>query len=105
MGIDGKAQLGLCRPGQTSEHLVGSLDHGAAVGTDEMGVGVRSKQVARWTVTEVGVGDDPEVLEVLEIAVDGGQVDVGRPSLHGCGEGLGTHMAVGLEEHLEEDAA
>ena len=72
-----EAEPGLGRPGQTPEELVGGLDHRPAGLADEVGVGERGELVGGRAVPEVGVDDHAEVLEVLEVAVDGREVDVG----------------------------
>ncbi len=56
-------------------------------------------------MTQVGVFDDAQLLELLQIPVDGGEMDVGGPPLDGCGQLFGGQMAVRLEEDLENDPA
>ncbi len=56
-------------------------------------------------MSQVGVGDHAEMLEFLEIAVDGGEVHIGGPLLDRLGQLLGAHVAIGLKQHLETGSA
>ena len=69
------------RPDQRVGHVDVGLGHRAAVAADQVEVVVAGRRVVgRRTVTEVGVGDQAELLEQLEGAVDGRDVDAAAPS-------------------------
>ena len=55
-----------------------------------MAVHGRGQVVGGGAVPEVGVHDDPEALKLLEVPVDGREVDVGGLGLHLGGEFLGA---------------
>jgi hypothetical protein len=75
--IDGKSQLTLGLACQILEQLVLRLDTLAALIADEVGVGVGCQLVGDRPVTEVRVGDDAQLLQLLKVPVDGGEMDVG----------------------------
>ena len=77
MGVDGEPEVPLGLPGQFVEQVVPRLDALSALGTDQMAVGVGRQLVGHRTVAEMGVAHDAELLQLLEVPVDGGRVDVG----------------------------
>lgn len=88
-GIDGEVPL----EGQSLDQIVGEAlerrDDLAAAVADDMDVPVVRGAVRGSPVIEVGVGHDAQVLEKLQGAVDGSQVDVGS----GSGDLLGRAVA------------
>ena len=78
------------------EELLGCLNDRPAGLADEVPVALGGEVVGRRAMAEMGMDDDTEPLELLEVAIDGRQVHIGRESLHlGC-EVLGRVMgAVG----------
>jgi hypothetical protein len=48
--------------------------------------------------------DDAQLLEILQIPVDGREVDIGRPGLNPAGQLLSRLMAVSLKDRLEQQA-
>jgi hypothetical protein len=52
-------------------------------------------------MAEVGVDDDPETLELVQVSVDRGDVHPGCPSLYRSRQLLGGQVALGAEEHLQ----
>ena len=74
--LEAEAPLGTL--GHRLEQVVRSLDRRAAHLADEVAVGLGRQVVGRRAVPEVGVDDDAEALELLEVAIHRGGVDVGR---------------------------
>jgi hypothetical protein len=56
-------------------------------------------------VAEVGVDDDAEPFELLQVPVDGGQMHVGRVGLHFDRQLLGRTVLTVVEERLEEQSS
>ena len=95
-----KSKRDLRRSRQAFEDLVGCLDHGAALFADEVAMGPGGQVVGGRAVPEMGVDDDPEALEVVEVSIDRRDVDLGRLRLdlgarapRRC-DGLGTRRAL-----------
>jgi len=88
--VDLEVESGRGEARQPSKDLVGSLDHGAARLTDEMPVSSCGQMVRGWTVSEMGVDDDAQALQIVENPVDGRHVDLGRDHLD-----LGTELVGG----------
>jgi hypothetical protein len=76
-------------------HPGGGVDDRAAVMAHDVDVIVLGRAVGRRAVVEVGVPHQTELLEQLQGAVHGGQVDLGRGvrDLFGCGVTHRTHGA------------
>ena len=91
--------------GEADEQLVGCLDRAAAVLAHEMAMGAGGQVVGGRAVPEVGMDDDPEPFELLEVPVDGGEVDVGSSRLDDGRQILGAVMARVVEDGLQEQAA
>lgn len=77
-GVDGEAVVALGGGSQSAEEILRGLEHGSAGLADEMAVGLGGQMVGGRSVSEMGVDDDPEPFELVEIPVNGGQMDVGR---------------------------
>ena len=71
VGIDGEAEPGLGVRGQATEQGVGCLDHLSALLTDEVPVGRTGQVVRRRPVPEVGVDDDAQSFQLVQVAIDG----------------------------------
>ena len=80
--VDGETEAGAGLPGEGGEHLRGRLDRRPASLAHEVAVGRRGQMVGGRPVAEVGVDYHTEALELVEVAVDGGHVDVRHPPLH-----------------------
>jgi hypothetical protein len=102
-GIDRESKARSNGSGQVREQLDRSLDHRSALLTDEVGVGICGELVCRRAVPEVRVHDHAEPLELIEIAIDGRQVDVRGARLDSFRKLLGGQMLLGLEKGLEQD--
>ena len=100
-----KPSLAFTDCGQAPEELVRGLQGRPARLADEVAVGQGSQLVGGGAVPKVGVDDDAELLEVLQVAVDGRDVDLGRPRLYRLGQVLGTAVLARLEEHLQQGPA
>ena len=59
--------------------------------------------IRRRAVPEMGVHDDAEALQLVEVAVDGGEVDVGGLGLHFAGELLGRPVAFRREQRAQQE--
>ena len=92
------------RSARLDEQLVGCHERRAAVFAHEVAMGAGGQVVGGGTVPEVGMDDDPEPFEFLEIAVDGRQMHVGRPFLDDRGEVLRAVVTGVVEDGLEEQA-
>ena len=103
MRVDGEPELALGLAGQFGEELISRFDPLPAPVADEVGMGVRGQQVGGRPMAQMGVLDDAQLLELLQIAVDGREMDIGGPLLHRRGQGFGRQMAVRVEEDLEDD--
>ena len=66
------------------------LRHRAALLADEMSVGRRSDVVRRWSVAEVDVLDNAESLQLVQVAVDRREMNIGRFRLDGGGDLFGS---------------
>ncbi len=103
--VDGETQLGPGRAGEALEKLVGCLQGDPATLANEVRMGKGGQLVSGGAVAQMGVDDDPEVLEVVQAPVDGGHVDPGCPFLDGRGQLLGGEVGVGVKKNVEQDAA
>jgi hypothetical protein len=102
-GVDGEPVAGPGSGGEGLEEADGRLEGGAALLADEVAVGLVGEVVVGRAVSEVGVVDEAEPLELVEVAVDGGQVDVGGEGLHVGGQLLGRAVgASGVEAAKEQ---
>jgi hypothetical protein len=101
-GVDAEAVLRHRRLAQLGEQRRGDLGEAPAAFADEMAVVDRSHVVDRRSVAEVGVGDDAELLELLEIAVDGRRVDIWSSGLDRARERLRGRVLGALEEGTNE---
>jgi len=103
--IDVEVELRLRRPRQAQEDLVGRLDHGAALFADEMAVSTRSEMVRGGAVAEMGMDDDAQPLQVVEVAVDRRDVDIGSDGLDLGAQFLGGAVSSGIEQRVQEQDA
>ena len=103
--VDGEPELGPSFPGQVVEERVGDLNQLAALLADEMPVHRRRQVVGRRPVPEMGMDVEAQPLELIEVAVDGGDVDVGSLGLDLVTELLGRPVTFGGEEGTEEEAS
>ena len=104
-GIDPEAVVTLGGAGQGPEEILGSLEHGPARLADEMAVRLRRQMVRGRAVPEMGMDDDPEPLQFVQVAVDGRQVDVGSGSLDRGRQLFGRPVGASLEEAAEQQAS
>jgi len=93
VGVDCEPVLpeGLCR--QRREEPIADFEHRSALFADEMAVCCRGEVIGRGAMSQVDVGDDSEPLKLLEVAVDGREVDVGCFELDLGDEILGCPVA------------
>jgi len=103
--LEREAELGVQPPPECFEHLIRHLDHRIAALAHEMVVGVVDKVVHGRTVAEVDVVDDAEPFEVLEEAVDGRFVDVGKEGLDPSGELCSRGVVSVVDERLQDGAS
>jgi len=102
--VDGEPELRASFPGQAVEEAVGDLYQLAALLADEVPVHRRRQVIRRRTVSEVGMDDETEPLELIEVAIDGRDVDVGSLALDLVAELFGRPVAIGCEERTEQEA-
>ena len=76
----------------------------AALLAQEVPVDGARQVVGGRAVTEVRVHDDAEALELIEVAIDGREVDVGVLRLHLGGQLFGCPVTAGGEECPEQNA-
>ena len=88
---------------KSSKDLVRSLDHGPALLTDEVSVRPCGQMVGGGTVSEMGVDDDAQALQIVEIPVDGRHVDLGRDGLDLGPQFVGGPVPRGSEQRVEEE--
>lgn len=88
---------------EPSKDLVRSLDHRAAFLTDEVPVRPCGQMVGGGTVSEMGVDDDAQALQIVEISVDGRHVDFGRDRLDLGPQFVGGPVPRGSEQRVEEE--
>ena len=100
--VDGKAESLLRRPIQTPKEIVGHIDDRAAALANQVAVRMLGQVVGGGAVSEMGVHDHAELLQFIEIAVDGRDVHIWRLGLHSPCQILCRHMPRCLEEDLEE---
>ena len=80
----------------------GNLEHGTALFAGQVSVH-RSRDVIDGRVlVEVGVDDDPQLLELFEDPVHGGGADVGLELLDLVGDLVGSLVAGGADQDLGE---
>ena len=94
----------LARSARLDEQLVRRLDRVATVFADEVAMGTGGQVVRGRPMPEMGMDDDAEPLQLLQVAIDRRQVDVGGPRLDEDGEVLGAVVAGVVEDGLEEQA-
>jgi hypothetical protein len=70
-----------------------------------MTVGLSCQVVRGWSVTQMSVDHDTEALELVEVPVDRGQVDVGGELLNGLGQVLRRAVGTTFEELLKQEPA
>jgi hypothetical protein len=104
-GVDLESEALACGFGQAPEELVRRLHRCATGLAHEMAVGTGGQMVGRRSVTEVRVDHDAELLEFLEIPVDGGQGHVRCLDLDGLDKVFGCLVARSLEQGLEQEPA
>src|SRR5271168_4397842 len=75
MWVDVESEAGSGRPGESGEDLVGSFDHGLALLAHQVAMGAGRQVIRGRTVPEVGVDDDAEAFQLVEIPVDRRKVD------------------------------
>ena len=95
-GIDAEAVVDVSAArARVAEEILGGLEHRPAGLADQMAVGLGGQVVGGRAVAQVGVDDDPEPLELVEVAVDGREVDVGGRGLDLGGQLFGRAVAGG----------
>ena len=94
----------LARSARLTNSSSGALTAVAAVFAHEVAMGTGGQVVRGRTMPEMGMDDDAEPLQLLEVAIDGRQVHVGGPRLDDGGEVLGAVVARVVEDGLEEQA-
>ncbi len=82
VGVDVKAEASPGGSRQTLKHLVRYLYHGSATLAHQMAMGESSQVIGGRPMTEMGMDHNAESFQLVEVAVDGGQIDVRAP---GCG--------------------
>ena len=102
MGIDGETELLLGAVGQVREQFVRCLDRLATVFAYEVAMGACGQVVRGRSVSEMGMDDNSESFQLLQVAIDRRQVDVRRSRLEDGGKVLGTVMVRIIEYGLEE---
>ena len=96
------ALASLARP---RNRRVGRLDHLPALLADEVPVRRSREVVRRGPVAKVRVDDHAQSLELVEVAIDGRKVDVGRLLLHLGRQVLRRVVALGVEQGPQQQAA
>jgi hypothetical protein len=91
--------------GHGGEEVLGCLDGGAADLADEVAVCLGRQVVCGGTVSEVCMDDDAQALELLEVAIDGGSVDVGGEGADRDQELLGGGVVHPLDQRGEDQPA
>ena len=104
MRIDGEPEAGPCLLREPVEERVGNLDQLPAVLAHEVTVHRGGQVICRWAMPEMGVHDDTEALQLVEVAVDGREVDVGGLGLHFAGELLGRPVAFRGKQRAQQEA-
>ena len=95
----------LARSARAHEQLVRRFDRVATVFADEVAMGTGGQVVRGRPMPEMGMDDNAEPLQLLQVAIDRRQVDVGGSRLDEDGEVLGAVVAGIVEDGLEEQAA
>lgn len=101
-GIDGEPEPGRGLLPQGIEQGHRHLDRRSALLAHQMPMTMGGQVVARRAVTEVGMGDHAEALELVQIPIDGRDVHVGRRRLDLLGQFLGTQVPRMVEQDLHE---
>src|SRR3954465_8974405 len=103
-GVDGEPVLGRDPAHRTLDDLCRHLLDASALPADEVEVvRVVGGVVGRRAVAEMGVGDEAELLEQLERAIDGRDVDAAGGAAYPLGDLVGGGVAErgdGLEDEL-----
>jgi hypothetical protein len=81
------------------------LDDGAALAAHKVTMSRGGKVVGRGAVAEMRVLDDPEPLQLLQVAVDRREVDVGSELLDRARKLLRGAVPTGLDEASDEESA
>jgi glutamate-1-semialdehyde 2,1-aminomutase len=103
--VDGEPEAITGTFGEGSEDVLGRFDHGATGLAHEVPVGLRREVVGGGAVTEVGVHDDSETFQLIEVAVDGREVHIWCQELHLGGELLSGSVGGVLKEAAEQEAS
>ena len=104
VGIDLKAVPRLGAFGQALEQLVRCLENVSAFLADKMTVSARCQVIGRRSMAKVGMDDHPHPLQILQIAIDRREVDIGRLRLHRFGEFLRRPVARLVEKDMKEQS-
>lgn len=86
------------------EQVLGCFDGGTARLAHEVAMCLRGAVVRRGAVSEMRVDDHTDPLQLIEVAIHRGEVDVGREHLHSGGELLSGEMTRILEQAREQQA-
>ena len=105
MGIDGETEFLLGAVGQVHEQFVRRPDSLATVLAHEVAMGACGQVVRGRSVSEMGMDDNPESFQLVQVAIDRRQVDVRRFRLDDGGEILGTVVARVIEDGLDVQAS
>lgn len=103
MGIDREPQVLFRGAGEVFEQRVGSLEPVSAGLANEVCVRLGRKLVRGRSVTEVGMDHYSDPLQLLQVPVDRGEVNVRSAGLNGLGHLLGAQMSLGREQRFEND--
>ena len=103
--IDREPEPGLGVLGQAAEQGVGRLDHLPALLADEVPMRGTGQMVRRRAMSQVRVNDNTQSLQLVEVSIDGGQVDVGSLFLHLCGQIFCRMVTLGPEQGPQQQAA
>src|SRR6516164_3387413 len=101
-GLDLEPRRGADTTGDVLEERVRRVERGPARRAEEVRVGVLDQLIGRGAVPQVRVADDPEALELLEVAVDGREVRARVRCPDPVHELLGREVPGALEQGLDE---
>ena len=87
--------------GETRKELVGRFEDASTVLANEVAVPLRSEVIDGRSVSKVDMLDHSETLELVQVAIDGREVNIRSCRLRGGGQILGGAMTATIEEALE----
>lgn len=92
MWVDGEPEPVRGLPSKIREHRFGDLDERSALFANEVAVNRTGQVVGGGAMTEMRVDHQAELFEVLEVAIDRRQMDIGRLGVHLGGKFLRSAM-------------